>query len=167
MTTSYFFHYPLDFREPTPVSADCKELSETKHKIADFISDQCILAEHLSEFASDGTQATWKSVKDKADSFMGSANELDARIMAQPELFNAINTNSYTNFRQLIDRKRSIASEVSSYGSSPPADHASFEKKATDLKNLAKRARDETADLNIVSLCPSPPARTSAGGPCN
>ena len=88
LTSSYFFHTPIDFRKPPEVpSADCQRLRATQHRIYDFISDQCILATRLSDFAAVGTNDAWNRVREKAESFRKSEQGSEEELQKQPDLF--------------------------------------------------------------------------------
>jgi len=169
--TSFFFGWPqLSFLESESPEclAGAKKRGEVSMAMDNFITEQCVLANHISKFVDSGQPDDWKSVNEKAKTYYIDVQALDQKISTDSDVHAALSSSNFINFRILLDEKQNVVTGWNLTNTTPPSDRKRFENAAEKLRDYATKARTETASLQTVTL-PScrkparlPPVTTAA-----
>jgi hypothetical protein len=171
LSSSFFFRWPIQ-QFGRGESSDCiaaaNRMQVVRQSIANFISEQCVLANRLSIFVTNGTPDDWQRVTEKARTYYSEVNELQHKMSGEPDLFEALPPSSFTHFNELLDQKGGVAADQRLREDAPPSDRLPLEKLAEQLRGYATEASKETASLQTFrpSSCPRPTAVPITTTPC-
>jgi hypothetical protein len=143
-------------------------MQAVRQSIANFISEQCVLANRLSIFVTSGTPDDWQRVTEKAKTYSNDVTRLQNKMSGERDLFEALPLSSFTHFNELLDQKGGVAADWRLREDTPPSDRLPLEDLAEKLRRYAIEASKETASLQSFrpSSCRRPTAAPITTTPC-
>jgi hypothetical protein len=150
LLSSFFLGWPLvnmGQRDSPECIEAAKRMQAVSQSIANFIGEQCVLANRISTFVASGTPGDWQRVTEKARTYSDDIGKVQSKMYGEPDLYSALPMSSFTHFNELLDFKIGIAADWRLKREDPPSDRTVLEPLAEKLRKYATEASKETASV--------------------